>query len=138
MPDGRDVSLMELAHEKGWKVTDAGYMVGRMKGDDGTVAERAFHFPYLYGKELPKPEDYILQLSAVTLEEIYQAGEWEQIGTRMPAPFSMADFNSSNNSTMLQASKPRPNIRLLLPIIRTRQLPKPKRRHLRRQRLNRQ
>jgi len=110
LPDGRDVSLMELAHEEGWKVTDAGYMVGRMKGDDGTVAERAFHFPYLYGKELPKPEDYILQLSAVTLEEIYQAGEWEQIGTRMPAPFSMADFNSSNNSKMLQASKPRPNI----------------------------
>lgn len=110
LPDGRDVSLMELAHEEGWKVTDEGYMVGQMKGDDGTVAERAFHFPYRYSKELPKPEDYILKRSAVTLEEIYQAGEWEQIGTRMPAPASMVGFNPNNTSTMFQPSKPRPNI----------------------------
>lgn len=110
LPDGRDTSLMELAHEEGWKVTDEGYMVGQMKGDDGTVAERVFHFPYRYGKELPKPEDYILKRSAVTLEEIYQAGEWEQIGTRMPAPDSMVGFNPNNTSTMLQPSKPKPNI----------------------------
>lgn len=107
LPDGRDTSLMELAHEEGWKVTDDGYMIGQMQGEDGTVEERAFHFPYRYGAELPKPEDYILKRSAVTLEEIYLANEWEQIGTRMPAPDSLAGFNP--NSTM-KRSKPKPNI----------------------------
>ena len=107
LPDGRDTSLMELAHEEGWKVTDDGYMIGMMKGDDGAVEERAFHFPYRYGAELPKPEDYILKRSAVTLEEIYLANEWEQIGTRMPAPDSLVGFNP--NSAMKRI-KPKPNV----------------------------
>ena len=107
LPDGRDASLMELAHEEGWKVTDEGYMIGMMKGEDGKVEERVFHFPYRYGAELPEPEDYILKRSAVTLEDIYLANEWEQIGTRMPAPDSLSGFNP--NSNMKQA-EPRPNI----------------------------
>lgn len=107
LPDGRHMSFMEMAASEGWRISDDGYMVGMMKGEDGTVAERVFHFPYRYGAELPKPEDYILKRSAVTLEDIYLANEWEQIGTRMPAPDGLAGFNS--NSTM-KRSKPKPNI----------------------------
>ncbi|WP_133065846.1 hypothetical protein [Mameliella alba] len=107
LSDGRDTSLMELAHEEGWRVSGDGYMVGTVKGADGTVTERVFHFPYCFGPELPKPEEYILKRSAVTLEEIYLANEWEQIGTRMPAPESVASFNP--NSAMNQ-SNPKPNV----------------------------
>lgn len=110
LPDGVHKSFMEMAHEEGWKVTDDGYMVGMMAGEDGTVTERVFHFPYGYGEALPKPEDYVLSRSAVTLEEIYAAGEWEQIGTRMSAPVGMVELNTNNISTLLQPSKPQPNI----------------------------
>ena len=110
LPDGRDTSLMELAHEEGWKVSDDGYMVGQMVGEDGTIKERVFHFPYTYGEELPKSEDYILARSDVTLEEIYAAGEWEQIGTRMAAPANEMGLNIHPTSTLLQPSKSEPNI----------------------------
>ena len=49
LPDGTHTSFLEMAQEQGWKVTDTGYMVGMMKGEDGTVEERVFHFPYAYG-----------------------------------------------------------------------------------------
>ncbi|MEP5760106.1 MAG: hypothetical protein ABJ327_12515 [Litoreibacter sp.] len=70
------------------------------------------HWPY--GDKIPNPEDYILQRSDLTLEEIYTANEWEQIGTRMPAPSSMVEFNprmgNRQGGLMLQPSKPAPNI----------------------------
>ncbi|MCT4559724.1 MAG: hypothetical protein N4A61_16890 [Pelagimonas sp.] len=110
LPDGSDTSFMEMAAREGWKVTDEGYMVGQMKGEDGTVAERVFHFPYTHGEDLPRPEDYILKRSAVTLEDIYAAGEWEQIGTRMPAPEGMVGLNTHHTSPLLRPSKPNPNI----------------------------
>lgn len=110
LPDGRHMSFMEMAASEGWKVTDDGYMVGMMKGEDGAVEERAFHFPYSHGEELPKPEDYILARSKVSLEAIYAAGEWEQIGTRMPAPVGMVGLNTNHTSTLLQPSKPEPNV----------------------------
>jgi len=101
LPDGRHMSFLEMAQSEDWKVSEDGYMVGMMKGEDGTLKEQTFLFPYSHGADLPKPEDYILARSKVTLEEIYAAGEWEQIGTRMPAPAT---------STLLQPSKPEPNI----------------------------
>ncbi|WP_166415453.1 hypothetical protein [Cochlodiniinecator piscidefendens] len=69
--DGQYISLMELAATEGWRVSDDGYMVGMMKGEDGTLREQTFLFPYVYGKDLPKPEDYILERSDVTLEAIF-------------------------------------------------------------------
>ncbi|MCT4553323.1 MAG: hypothetical protein N4A53_01410 [Pelagimonas sp.] len=110
---------MELAHQEGWKVTDDGYMVGQMQGE-----ERVFHFPYRYGAELPKPEDCILKRSAVTLEEIYLANEWEQIGTRMPAPDSLAGFNPNNTKKQINPSR---TSRPPSPIARMRQRPMHKR-----------
>ncbi len=86
LPDGRHMSFMGMAASEGWRVSDDGYMVGMVKGEDGELQEQKFLFPYAHGEELPKPEAYILARSAVTLEEIYAAGEWEQIGTRLPVP----------------------------------------------------
>ncbi|MFK8033670.1 MAG: hypothetical protein AB8B94_05935, partial [Hyphomicrobiales bacterium] len=100
LPDDRHMSLMEMAASEGWRVSDDGYMVGMMKGEDGTPKEQKFLFPYAYGEELPKPEAYILARSAVTLEEIYAAGEWEQIGTRLPAPAGMVGLNTNHTSTL--------------------------------------
>jgi len=83
-PDGKkSISVMEIAERQGWKLSDDGYMVGKIEGADGTVQDGKFQFPYTHGTELPKPEDYILTRSQVTLEEIYLANEWEQIGTRV-------------------------------------------------------
>ncbi len=110
LPDGTHMSCMEIAASEGWKVTDDGYMVGMMKNENGAAEERVFHFPYSYGEELPKPEDYILARSKVSLEAIYAAGEWEQIGTRMPAPAGMVALNTNHTSTLLQPCKPEPNI----------------------------
>ena len=107
LPDGRHMSFMEMATNEGWWVSDDGYMVAMRKGEEGKLQERKFLFPYVHGEDLPKPEDYILARSAVTLEDIYLANEWEQIGTRMPAPDSLAGFNP--NSTM-KRTKPKPNI----------------------------
>ncbi len=110
-PDGKkSVSVMEIAERKGWSLSDDGYMVGKIEGEDGTLHESKFPFPYTDSAELPKPEDYILTRSQVTLEDIYKAGEWEQIGTRMPAPAGMVGFNPNATSTMLQPSKPKPNL----------------------------
>lgn len=109
LPDGKHMSFFEMAQQEGWKVSEDGYMVAMMKTENG-VQEKKFHFPYAHGENLPKPEDYILQRSDVTLESIYAAGEWEQIGTRMPAPEGMIGLNTNHTSTLLQPSKPEPNI----------------------------
>ncbi|MFK8033673.1 MAG: hypothetical protein AB8B94_05950 [Hyphomicrobiales bacterium] len=85
-------------------------MVAMMKGEDGTLQEQSFHFPYAYGEDLPMPEDYILTRSDVTLAAIYAAGEWEQIGTRMPATDGMVGLNSDHSSALFQPTMPEPNI----------------------------
>ncbi|MEP2781197.1 MAG: hypothetical protein ABJO67_08755 [Pseudoruegeria sp.] len=90
------MSFMEMAASEGWRVSDDGYMVAMRKGEDGELQEQKFLFPYAHGEELPKPEDYILARSAVMLEDIYLANEWEQIGTRMPAPAAMVGLNSNS------------------------------------------
>jgi hypothetical protein len=77
---------------------------------DGEIKQQDFLFPWTFSEDLPKPEDYILGRSDVTLEAIYAAGEWEQIGTQMPAPEGMVGLNTNHTSTLLQPSKPHPNI----------------------------
>ena len=110
-PDGKkSTSAMEMAQSRGWELSDDGYMVAMIKGEDDITREEKFHFPYTHGADLPKPEEYILTRSQVTLEAIYQAAEWEQIGTRMPAPAGMEGLNTNHTSTLLKPSKPQPNI----------------------------
>jgi hypothetical protein len=46
-------------------------------------------FHWDFGDTLPKPEDFVLACSNTTLEEIYQAGDWESQGPRLPAPIRL-------------------------------------------------
>ena len=39
-----------------------------------------------FGDMLPKPEDFVLECSGTTLEDIYKAAEWESQAPRLPAP----------------------------------------------------
>ncbi|MBL4785567.1 MAG: hypothetical protein JKY49_09075, partial [Cohaesibacteraceae bacterium] len=72
------------------------------------VLECIFHWPF--GKTLPKPEDYVLSLSAVTMQDIYQHGEWERAHPPlMPAPYTGEAGGSFKQDTVLQAAAP-PNI----------------------------
>ncbi|MGR3609909.1 MAG: hypothetical protein ACU0BN_13775 [Sulfitobacter sp.] len=110
LPDGRHSSLQDIAEREGWGVSDDGYMVRALSDEEGAVGEQKFLFPYLYAEALPQPEDYILTRSDVTLEAIYAAGEWEQIGTNLSAPESLVGLNTNHTSSLLRPSKPAPNI----------------------------
>ena len=110
LADGRHISLMEMAAGEGWQISDDGYMVAMVRGDNGQLQEQKFSFPYEHGETLPKPEAYILARSAVTLEEIYAAGEWEQIGTRMPAPAELFDLTKGGSGSVKQTFRKRPNV----------------------------
>ena len=106
-PDGSDDCILDrLVHTYG-PLSENGFF------ENGTdVRSLVVHWPY--GDKIPNPEDYILQRSDVTLQEIYAAGEWEQIGTRMPPPPNMVGFNPhvgiKQANLMLQPSAPTPNI----------------------------
>ena len=55
-------------------------MIAREPGGEG--------MPFLWseGPRLPRPEDYVLQRSQLTLNDIYAAGEWEAVQPQMPPP----------------------------------------------------
>lgn len=98
LEDGHDISIAELIAAAGGRVTK-----------DGLIAQvgaepAPFHWPF--SARLPKPEDYVLQRSALTLNEIYQVSEWEQ-QPRMPTPV-MGDLGPVEpvGETVLQAMPP--------------------------------
>ena len=85
-----------------WVITEAGntlvlgailQQLGAVVTDDGMVKASAdsdveMPFHWRFSAELPKPEDYILQRSQLTLEEIYSAAEWEAVPPQMPVPYA--------------------------------------------------
>ena len=73
------VCVAEIIEDLGGTVTPDGLIVRK---DDGE------HVPLLwpYGDRLPRPEDYVLQRSHLTLNHIYAADEWEAVQPQMPAP----------------------------------------------------
>lgn len=79
MDDGRDISIAELVTAAGGTLTKDG-LVASKGAPEGTP----FHWPFT--AHLPKPEDYVLQRSALHLNDVYQSGEWEAIAPQMPAP----------------------------------------------------
>lgn len=103
LENDRHYSLLELIVSNGGDVTEDGFI---RAGVDGAKMP----FRWTFSDHLPRPEDFILRRSNVTLDEIYAAGEWEQIGTRMPAPDGMAGVPPHHMSTLLQPSRPEPNI----------------------------
>lgn len=96
--DGDDVSVLELISSTGGELTEDGYVFDAKTGETAP-------FLWRFGATLPKPEDYVLQRSNVTLEEIYAAGEWEQTGSRMPGPKSF-DLDVILDGNLLLAPEP--------------------------------
>ncbi|MEP3786037.1 MAG: Mbeg1-like protein [Paracoccaceae bacterium] len=76
--DGRDLSLADIIFAMNATVTDTG-----MIRPNGSDAEVPLHWTFT--PNLPAPEDYVLQRSGVTLEDIFTANEWEQ-RPKLPAP----------------------------------------------------
>ena len=70
LADGRDVSMLDLLEQNGSIVTDDG-LVATAPGEKGAK------LLWPFAPHLPKPEDYILARSGVTLEEI-EAAEAEE------------------------------------------------------------
>ena len=98
LEDGHDVSVAEWIKAAGGRVTEGGLIA-----QDG-AAPAPFFWPF--SDALPKPEDCVLQRSALTLDEIYQASEWER-QPRIPGPVT-GDLGPVQpaSETMLQAMPP--------------------------------
>ncbi len=82
----------EGKERKSWAVADLIKAGGGVVGDDelirvGDGPGMPFHWDF--GDTLPKPEDFVLACSQTTLEEIYNAAEWESQGPRLPAPMRL-------------------------------------------------
>lgn len=88
LEDGQDVSVLELIEANGGVLTEDGYVQSSADGPK-------LPFRWTFTSSLPKAEDYILQRSGVTLSEIYEANQWEQIGPRLPAP-SLREFGDED------------------------------------------
>lgn len=94
LDDGTQVTLLDLITSNGGKVTDDGFVESLETG-------RKMPFLWTFSESLPKPEDFILQRSGLTLEEIYEANEWEQIGTQMAGPPSSKRDTSPTDTLLM-------------------------------------
>lgn len=75
--DGDDISVMELVLGAGGSLTE-----------DGLISMNGAKSPFQWSHSdtLSKPEDYVLQRSATTMQDIYQANEWEAVRPQMGMP----------------------------------------------------
>ncbi|MEO0546871.1 MAG: hypothetical protein AAF035_07975 [Pseudomonadota bacterium] len=82
-PDGTSITMREHMDRIGVELIEEGQFKGYtcLKGKGPVTG-----FEWKFTPSLPKPEDYILQRSALTLEEVYEADEWESVRPQMPAP----------------------------------------------------
>ncbi|MDD9910959.1 MAG: Hint domain-containing protein [Ahrensia sp.] len=80
MEDGSVLSVLDMIARMGAMLNQDGVLVYNMSDKAGFV----FHWEHT--PMLPKPEDYVLQRSALTLNDIYAVDEWEAVRPRMPAP----------------------------------------------------
>ncbi|WP_417515820.1 hypothetical protein [Minwuia sp.] len=93
LEDGTDVSIRELVEAAG----------GRLDGDgqvalpDGTAGP--FNWSAVHPM-FPKPEDYVLARSGLTLEDIYAADEWETARPELPEPAPSSCGGSSIGAAM--------------------------------------
>ncbi len=105
LPDGSTRSILDGLIEIYGPVDKMGFCK-----DGQNVLNHVFHWPF--GDKLPKPEDYVLKISALTTQDIYQHSEWEQaFPPRLPAPLQGEAGGSFKQDPVLQASAA-PNIPL--------------------------
>lgn len=103
LEDDKHYSVLDLITANGGNLTSDDLIQKTQNGS-------ATPLHWTFSDSIPNPEDHILERSEVTLEEIYAAGEWEQIGTRLAAPDGMAELTSTQTNMPLQPSKPEPNV----------------------------
>lgn len=91
---GHDFSLAELIAANGGTITDDGLVLGS--------SGQGVPFVWTLSSRLPGPEDYVLARSAVTLEDIFHAAEWEDQLPSMPAPRTLqpADIEPEPNTPL--------------------------------------
>ena len=82
LPDKTDVCVLDLIREAGGEIGEDGLV--RPAGAGPETLGQPFRWPFT--ERLPKPEDYVLQRSATTLEDIFAANEWEAVGPQVPGP----------------------------------------------------
>ena len=80
MSDGVILSVLDMIAGMGAMLNQDGFLVRQPTDKTGFV----FHWEHM--SMLPKPEDYVLQRSQVTMEDIYQADDWNDMRPHMPAP----------------------------------------------------
>jgi hypothetical protein len=79
LTDGTDISIAEILAKSNAHVNADGLVV-----DPKAAKPAPLHLSFIH--EMPKPEDYILKRSGLTLAEIYAADDWEDQRPQMPAP----------------------------------------------------
>ena len=77
---GKSVSIAEDLHSIGMRACADGFVEHVITGK-----RMLYQWP-VAGEMPPNPEDYVLQRSGTTLEDIYRAGEWEGQRPQMPPP----------------------------------------------------
>ncbi len=112
LPNGNHFSMREYMNGIGVELIEEGPHKGYVRfKQTGAITV----FAWTLSQTLPKPEDYVLQRSQVTLEEIYSANEWEAVRPQIPAPFMGEMGHSFKQDSTLYAgvsdSQP-PNIPL--------------------------
>ncbi|MEM1275788.1 MAG: Hint domain-containing protein [Pseudomonadota bacterium] len=98
--DGYDVSVADLIFGADTMVSPDGLVIQKV-GGQGVP----FYWPFT--AMLPKPEDYILRRSALMLNEIYQAAEWEAVQPQMPPPVmgDLGPMPPANDATLQAMSQ---------------------------------
>lgn len=77
LPDGTDIALLQIIAASGGMLCGNGTITETLGGPE-------MPFLWRFTESLPKPEDYVLQRSGITLDDIYTANEWEGSGPRLP------------------------------------------------------
>ena len=101
--EGNTVSVLDTIEANGFLFDEA---TGLVTKPDGKPHEREPH-PLPFFGPLPKPEDYVLRKSGLTLDAIRQADEWEegQRPTVAVASAAMAKLNRRQRRAMKAKSK---------------------------------
>ena len=82
LSDGSHFSVREYMHSIGIELIADGEHAGYVRHKSGRISV----FEWTLSERLPKAEDFILQRSQTSLEDIYRAGQWEDVLPEMPAP----------------------------------------------------
>lgn len=96
--DGVERTLHDIIAAGGGFVEEDGFIRTASSGPAGVP------FHWVFSDRFPNPEDYVLDRSALTLEQIYEANEWETIGPTMQPPLLRLTDHHPTGATVLRAA----------------------------------